>query len=95
MYASFIENDKDASTSARLFLGSANKRMSLTLFPPQAGACFVGSNQGIAANTGLALVAGGQPVYFDVRYHGDFIQRELYIIYAAASTPIAFVQAMG
>jgi hypothetical protein len=94
MHSGVVQFDPNTSTNAHLLVGMSDKRRRLTIYAPAAGTATLSNEPGVAAGQGITLSAGMAPLYLDVDFHGDCVEREWYVIYATGASGIAFVQTL-
>lgn len=94
MLSSRIAYDTAVQSGSHSLTGASTHRYSITFFPSPTAAVCLSNEPSVVFGQGLCLLAGGTPVTLNLHDHGDCVQREWYVLYSGALSPMAFLESI-
>lgn len=94
MHDGRIAFDAIGGSSSIRILGNSTARMKLTIYAPQLGSVTISNEPNVQVGDGIFLTAGMAPLYFDVDFHGNCVQREWYIIYSSSGEDLSWIETL-
>lgn len=93
--ASRVAFDPNVSAVSHVILGSSEKRVALTFFAPDTGQATLSNDTPVVNGSGIVLKPGQAPLCLWLKYQGDTVQREWYVIYAGLASAISWIETFG
>lgn len=94
MHLGRVSYDTNTGATAHLLIGHSSHRKRLTIYPPISGAATISNESNVASGQGIYFATGAAPLYLDVDYHGDCVQREWYIIYTGGGSGCGYIETL-